>query len=61
MWFLQLLGMLAFLFCVCYFFAAVGNNGFMGSRNHSENNLGCAIMMFIALLIYGAFKIGFGH
>ena len=55
--FLQFIGMLIFLFCFCYFVAAMGNAGFMGSRGGGGDNLGCAIIMFVALLIYGAFKI----
>ncbi|MDF0499074.1 hypothetical protein [Bradyrhizobium yuanmingense] len=52
MWLLQFLGMLAFLFGICYFVAAMGNHGRYVQR--PENNLGCAIILFIPVLIWVA-------
>ncbi len=42
MWIFQLLGMLAFLFFLCYFIAAIGNHGRYVQR--PESNLGCAAL-----------------
>jgi hypothetical protein len=59
MWLLQLIGMLAFLFFVCYLFAAMGNHG--RYKQHHENNLGCALMLFFPVVLYILIKAIFGH
>jgi hypothetical protein len=52
MWLLQLIGMFVFLFCFCYFIAAMGNHGRYVQR--PEHNLGCAVILFIPILIWFA-------
>jgi phosphatidylglycerophosphate synthase len=53
--FLTLIGMLIFLFCFCYFIAATGNDNAARSGKKTDN-LGCAIILFVAALIYIVFK-----
>ena len=54
-----IIGMLVFLFAFCYFIAALGNHGRYVQRH--ENDFGCAIILFVLLLIYGLFKGLSGH
>jgi general stress protein CsbA len=42
-------GALIFLFCFCYLIAAMGNHGKF-TRRH-QNDFGCAIILFVALII----------
>ena len=58
--FLEFVGMLIFLFCACYFFAAMGNQN-AASRGKPTDNFGCAVILFVAFLLFLGFKVIFGR
>ena len=55
---LGIIGVLIFLFAACYFFAALGNHGKYVQR--PENNLGCAVILFVPILLIMLLKALFG-
>ena len=59
MWLLKLVGMFAFLFGLCYFVAMMGNHG--RHKHYHEHDLGCAIMLFIPVVLYFVFQMIFGR
>lgn len=57
--FLKLIGGLIFFFGFCYLIAAMGNHG-KYTRRH-QNDMGCAIILFVGLIICGGFYAAFGN
>jgi len=53
--FLQFAGALIFLFCFCYFVAGMANNNASRSGKPTDN-LGCAIILFVALILFVVYK-----
>jgi hypothetical protein len=52
MTFLKIIASFFGLWCIIYLFVAMGNAGFMGSRDQSENSFGCTLMIFIPAVIW---------
>jgi hypothetical protein len=55
---LKLVGGLVFLFFFCYLVAAMGNHG--RYKRHHENDFGCAVILFVALIVGGGWYAIFG-